>query len=88
MSLLLTLNKFTSSSNVSIANFEQINTCCDDNGNNNFDNNHDEDIDRAEFTKNLFLYFFNWEPKYKSRETKGQENQISLQINVLRRRKC
>ena len=41
MSLLLTLNRSTSSSSIFIVNFEQINVCWDDNDNNNSDNSHD-----------------------------------------------
>ena len=40
VSLLLTLNRFTSSSSIFIVNFEQINICWDDNDNNNSDNSH------------------------------------------------
>ena len=41
VSLLLTLNRFTSSSSIFIVNFEQINICWDDKDNNNSDNSHD-----------------------------------------------
>lgn len=41
VSLLLTLNRSTSSSSIFIVNFEQINVCWDDNDNNNSDNSHD-----------------------------------------------
>lgn len=41
VSLLLTLNRSTSSFSIFIVNFEQINVCWDDNDNNNSDNSHD-----------------------------------------------
>ena len=41
VSLLLTLNRSTSSSSIFIVNFDQINVCWDDNDNNNSDNSHD-----------------------------------------------
>ena len=53
MSVLLTFNRFTPSSSVSIVNFEQIYAYWDDNENNNNDNNsHDKDVDITYLTMN------------------------------------
>ena len=58
MSLSLTLNRFTRSSNVFIVNIEQVNVCWHDNNNDDNDHNrHNENVDRAEFTINLILFF-------------------------------
>ena len=54
MSLLWTSNRFTSSSIAWIVNFEQENSGWDDNDNNNDDNSPYDDVDRTDFTMNLF----------------------------------
>ena len=55
VSLVLTLNRFTSSSSVSITvNSEQLNACWDDNNEDKHDSRHYEDVD---FTVNLILVF-------------------------------
>ena len=55
VSLLLTLNRFTTSSSVfSTVNSEQLNACWDDNNEDNHGSRHYEDVD---FTMNLILVF-------------------------------
>ena len=55
VSLLLTLNRFTSSSSVFIVNFQQVNACWDDNDNND-DNSNDKNVDRTDLTIDLILF--------------------------------